>query len=70
MESYQKDAYTVLGTTAAVIAELVAAPATLGSTGVFAIVTGLGGSATAGFKVWQAYKARQDCDYRFESSTN
>ncbi|MBG9786964.1 geobacillin-26 family protein [Brevibacillus laterosporus] len=71
MESYQKEAYAVLGaTTAAVIAELVAAPATLGSTAVVAIVTGLGGSVTAGYKVWQAYKAKQDCDYRFESATN
>lgn len=71
METYQKEAYAVLGaTTAAVIAEIVAAPATLGSTAVIAIVTGLGGSATAGYKVWQAYKARQDCDYRFESISN
>ncbi|MCR8981239.1 geobacillin-26 family protein [Brevibacillus laterosporus] len=49
MESYQKEAYAVLGaTTATVIAELVAAPAPLGSTAVVAIVTGLGGSVTAG----------------------
>ncbi|QDX92483.1 hypothetical protein EEL30_09190 [Brevibacillus laterosporus] len=71
LESYQKEAYAVLGTTgAAVVAELLAAPATLGSSGVIAIVTALGGSATAGYKVWQAYKARQDCEYRFESAWN